>query len=309
MMSLVEGYLALRRAAGFKLEATEWRLRSFARFAAERGETLIRATTAMDWAVSASSPRQRHVRLRDVALLARHLSAEGSSHELPDRHAFPRDRQDEHRLPYIYRNDDIARILAAASDLKPIGSSRADSHRTLYGLLAATGLRIGEALRLDVKDVSSDALLIRNTKFRKSRLVPLHATVVTELEAYRKRWRRDAGPDAPFFRSQSGDRLGSAGVFDTFDQIVRGLGLRTSVPPGENHRPRPRLHDFRHTFAVRSLEACPKGRAAIDRHMLALSTYLGHASVTSTYWYIHATPALLTDIADACDAWLLGGGQ
>jgi len=307
MMSLVDSYLALRRAAGFKLKATEYRLRSFVRFAAGRGETHIRVEAAVAWAVSAASPLQRHVRLQDLVLFARHLRAEDPMHELPDARLFPRPR--DVRLPYIFSDEEIGRIMAAAGRLGPPNSSRPDTLQTLFGLLAATGLRIGEALRLKLEDITADGLRIRNTKFRKSRLVPLHPTTATALEGYCRRWRVVAGPGEPLFVSRKGIALGHDGVFTAFDKIARSEGLRKDVPQGEHRRLSPALRDFRHTFAVRSLEACPEGRAAIERHMLALTTYLGHVSVASTYWYLHATPRLMTDIADACEAWCRGGGR
>ncbi|MCP5064919.1 MAG: tyrosine-type recombinase/integrase [bacterium] len=304
-MALVEDYLALRRGAGFKLKATGYRLRSFARFASAKADTHVRIETALAWAASATSPRQRHVRLRDLVIFARHLRAEDPRHELPEGSVFPRPRGA--RLPHIFSDEEIARILAAADRLGPAASSRPDTIRTLFGLLAATGMRIGEALRLKLEDHTSDGLRIRNTKFRKSRLIPLHDTTESALAVYRSRWRVGADPSEPVFVSTRGTALGPDAVFTTFDKIVRAEGLRWDVPPGENRRPSPALRDFRHTFAVRSLEACPESRAAIDRHMLALTTYLGHVSVASTYWYLQATPHLMTDIADACEAWRLGG--
>ncbi len=305
MMSRVDSYLALRRAAGFKLEGTGYRLYSFARFVAERGETRVRSETAVAWAASAVSPLQRHVRLRDVAIFARHLRAEDPTHEVPDAQVFP--RRGDARPPRIFSHEETARILAAAGRLGPAGTSRADTFRTLFGLLAATGLRIGEALRLKLQDFTADALRIRNTKFRKSRIVPLHPTTAAALVGYRMRWRVVADPGEPFFVSTRGTALGPDAVFTTFDRIVRSEGLRTDASPGECRRPSPALRDFRHSFAVRSLEACAGSRAAIDRHMLALATYLGHVSVASTYWYLHATPSLMTSIADACEVWARGG--
>ena len=307
MMPLVDSYLALRRAAGFKLKGAEYRLRSFARLAAEQGETHIRVKTAVAWAASATSPLQRHVRLRDLVIFTRYLRAEDPTHELPDARQFPRPR--DVRLPYIFSDEEIGRILAAAGSLGPPDSSRSDALQTLFALLAVTGLRIGEALRLKLEDITADGLRIRNTKFRKSRLVPLHPTTTTAIERYCRRWRMAAAPGEPLFVSRKGTALGPDGVFTAFDEIARSEGLRRDVPPGEHRRLSPALRDFRHTFVVRSLEACPAGRAAIERHMVALTTYLGHVSVVSTYWYLHATPRLMTDIADACEEWRGGGDR
>lgn len=307
MMAFVDNYLALRRAAGYKLVAVEGRLRSFARFAEARGESHIRTDTAVAWAAEALSPRQRHVRLRDVAVLARHLRAEDPVHEVPDPRVFP--RQPDVREPYIYSDDEVARILTAASRLRPVGSSRPDTHRTLFGLLAATGMRVGEALRLRLADHTGDTLRIQRTKFRKSRLVVLHPTVAAVLANYRVQWRGVATEDGPFFVSTRGTALGPDGVFSTFDKILRSEGMRTDTRTGRRERPSPALRDFRHTFAVRSLERCPRTRPEIDRHMLALATYMGHVSVAGTYWYLNATPRLMRAVADACEAWRRGGIQ
>ena len=304
MMALVDAYLDLRRAVGFKLCATASRLRSYARVAQDRAESHIRTKTATAWAATASSPRERHNRIRDLAIFARHLRAEDPTHDLPDKDAFP--FQHRVRLPHIFSDEEIARILDAAGRLGPPATSRADTYRTLFALLVTTGLRIGEALRLKLEDLTVDGLLIHNTKFRKSRLVPLHPTTITALAEYRARWRVVVEPDAPFFVSTRGPALAYSTVHDVFHTIERGLN-RPADGPAEHGRRSPCLHSFRHTFAVRALEACPDGRAAINRHTLALSTYLGHSSVASTYWYLHATPRLMSDIADACEAWRIGG--
>lgn len=155
--------------------------------------------------------------------------------------------------------------------------------------------------------VTKQAVFVRETKFRKSRMVPLHETTAAQLAAYGDRWRVAAGPDDPFLVSNAGKRLRRNQVTQMFRQLTVALGLM--MPAEEGRYPGPRIHDLRHTFAVRSLESCPKGRTEIRKHMLALSTYLGHVSVASTYWYLHVTPQLMTEIADACETLLTGGGQ
>lgn len=305
MMLLVDEYLAVRRAAGFELVTTGNRLRSFARFAEARREDRVSATTAVAWASAAPSPCQRHLRLRDVAVWVRYLRAEDPTHELPDVRVFPRDRRE--RLPHIFSQEEVGQILQAAGRLGPARSSRADTCRTLFGLLASTGLRIGEACRFDLSDITAEGLLVRASKFRKSRLLPLHTSTSAALELYRAQWRSLAGPADPLFVSINGARLSPGSARSTFAKIISDLGLRRGAASAEHGRRGPCLHDFRHTFAVRSLEACPTSRREIGRHLLALSTYLGHASVASTYWYLKATPHLMGDIADACRAWHEGG--
>lgn len=305
-MALVDGYLALRRAAGFKLKSTEGRLRSFASFSVAKGDTHVRTATAVEWAGSARSGHERHMRLCDLAMFARHARAEDHAHEVPPPQIFLYKRH--YRLPYIYSDVDIRRILDAAGRLHRCpGDSMGDTYWTLFGLLAATGLRIREALSLQLGDVNTDRLLVRQTKFRKSRLVPIHRSTAAALDAYRQRWRLTAGSTDPFFTSRSGPKLSYSAASVAFHRVVEELGL--ALPPEPGRLPGPRIHDLRHTFAVRALESCPEGRAAINKHTLALSTYLGHTSVKHTYWYLHVTPQLMTQIADACETWLVGGGR
>lgn len=300
MWSLLKSYLDLRRAAGFKLRAAEYRLGSYVRAAEDRGESHIRKETALAWAATASSAGERHLRLRDLKIFARHLRAEDPGHELPPENAFP--YRERVRLPHIFTDEEVLLVLHAASRLGNRNSGKGDTYCTLFALLATTGLRIGEALRLKVGDVTADVLRVENTKFSKSRLVPLHATTGAALAGYRARWRGVAEADAPFFVSPRGKALAYSTVRDAFrDTIRRAIPIRQAWVT--DPRSSPHMHDLRHTFAVKALEACPESRRAINRHMLALSTYLGHSSVASTYWYLHVTPRLMTDIADACEAW------
>jgi integrase len=202
-------------------------------------------------------------------------------------------------LPHIFTPDEVLHILEEAGRLGPQESLRPHTYRTLFGVLASCGLRISEALALFLDDVTSDGLLIRKTKFRKSRLVPMHPTTQRAVEDYLRRRRTLAGDVEHLFVSMRGGPLAYPTVGATFLAIVRRLGLRAA--PGQ---PGPRMHDLRHSFAVRALEACP--RAEVAGHMLALSTYLGHAHVADTYWYLQVTPQLMTGIADACSAYLNG---
>lgn len=305
-MALVDSYIALRRAAGFKLTGTEARLRSFVTFAVAKGDHHLRVVTAVEWAGNARSAHERYVRLCELAIFARHVRAEDPVHEVPPPQIFVYKRHK--RLPHIYSDHEIRRILDAAGKLhRRPGDSMGDTYRTLFGLLAATGLRIREALSLQLGDVSSDRLLVRQTKFRKSRLVPIHATTASALDTYRCRWRLAAASTDPFFISRTGSKLSYSSASNAFHRVIDDLGL--ALPPEPDRMPGPRIHDLRHTFAVRALEACPEGRAAINKHTLALSTYLGHSSVADTYWYLHVTPQLMTQIADACETWLVRGAR
>jgi len=208
-------------------------------------------------------------------------------------------RSRRRRAPYLFREQDLQALLAHAARLGPPDSLRPHTYSTLLGLLAVTGLRISEALALRFKDVTPDGLVIRETKFRKNRLVPLHATATSALQAYLARRCALALDDDHVFVSGRRRPLSYFTVVDTFHQLLAAAGI-----PTDPERPRPRLMDLRHTFASRALETCPDDRDSIGRHMLALTTYMGHARVKSTYWYLSSTPQLLGNIAQACEAFL-----
>jgi integrase len=171
----------------------------------------------------------------------------------------------------------------------------------LISLLAATGLRISEALHLLVSDITPNGLLIRRTKFQKTRLVPLHDTAVTGLGRYllRRQERRRGGDHV--FVSDEGQPLVYWKVHGVFRTLLKSAGFR---PSGGRW---PRIHDLRHTFAVRALESSPTGRQRIGQHMLALATYLGHVNIDATYWYLETTPELLRDIAVVAENFVQGG--
>lgn len=296
----VERYLSLRRGLGFELREAARHLRAFAAFAAARGDTHIRASTAAAWAAEAPSPNARHVRLRDVVRLARFLHAEDAAHEVPTPALFP--GRKIRPLPYIYAPEEVVQIVAAAGRLRQTYPLRREVFTTLLGLIAATGLRVSEALDLRFDDLLPDGvLLIRRTKFGKSRLVPLHPTVVDALDRYLDGRRRLPVMDDHVFLSAGSRRISASMVNYTFRRVVRLAG----VAPARLRRCR--IHDLRHTFATRALEKCSTGRAAVARHFVSLATYLGHTDIVHTYWYLQATPELMTDIATAAEALIARG--
>lgn len=239
-----------------------------------------------------------------VVGLARFSHADDARHEIPPLDAAPRVKKRSRPVPYIYSPLELRRLLEEAARLGPPGSLRPHTYETLFGLLASTGLRISEALQLRLDDVTPDGLMVLNSKYRKSRLVVLHKTTVEALRRYIDRRARCGGADDHLFITLKGGPLGYSTVITVFLGVARKAGIR----PGPGKRG-PRLHDLRHTLAVRALEASPRRqRDAIAQHMLALSTYLGHANISDTYWYLEATPQLLGDIADDC-AVLFEGGQ
>jgi integrase/recombinase XerD len=293
----VERYIALRRSLGFQLRKPSHHLQAFARIAAEQGETHIRAATVVEWAAAGPTRDARHRRLNDVARFARFLRAEDATHEVPPTGLFaaPRSRP----APYIYTPDELARILEAAGRLRLLKPNpmRRQLYVMLFGLIAATGLRISEAINLRLNDVLSGGVLhIRETKFYKSRLVPLHATVMEALDRYIDMRRGFVGLDDHLFLSVKGKALSYTTVKCAFR---RSLCL-ANIAPGRARRPR--IHDLRHSFATRVLEQCSTRRDAVARHFVALATYLGHSDIAHTYWYLQATPDLMSDIAAAAEA-------
>lgn len=302
MLKSIDAFLALRRAVGFQLKTEEYLLHDFARWAAARGETHVRAQTAMEWAAAARSPWQRERRLRTVAAFARHARAEDARHEVPPIFVFG--HKHVRPAPHIYSPEELRRLLEAASRLAPTWPLRPQVFTALFGLLAAAGLRVSEALDLRFSDLTPDGLVIRKTKFNKTRLVPLHPTASAAIERYLDLRRRTSTVSDYVFISPSGERLPYGTVMKWFLRLTREAGLRKG--PGTRG---PRIHDLRHTFAVRALEAAPRSASPVGPHISALSTYLGHTHIVDTCWYLHATPKLMRDVADACERFLEGAAS
>ena len=292
----VETYLAVRRACGFTLKWQGSLLRSFAAFSEARGKQQVCSQTAIEWAALARSLPQRARRLGRVIGFARHIRAEDQRHELP-----PAVFGSEFRArptPYILSPDDIARLVqAVAQSSRPF---RRQTYCTLFSLLACTGLRVSEAIRLRLKDITPDGLLIRNSKFRKSRLVPLHQTARAGLERYLECRLHYAPFDDHVFVSLRGKPL----LVDQVEKLFKSAADEIGLQRRASH---PTPHSLRHTFAVMALEACPDGRERVAEHMVALSTYLGHSKISDTYWYLEATPELMKGIAARCESFVTGG--
>ena len=297
----VNRHIELYRTMGFKYKVQAYMLHSFADFAQERSEDFIQTDSVLEWAASAPSVRQRHDRLLTVRRLACALNAEDQRHQVPPTDVFGRARRSR-RTCHIFTQDEIDCLLRAASKLTPTGSIRPITYTALLSLIACTGLRISEALKLELSDLTEDGLLIRATKFQKSRLVPLHESARCGLQQYVAARNRIATTTTKVFISRRGTGLPYPTVNATFLYLARSVGLRGGPGLGGC-----RIHSLRHTFAVRSLEQCAGDRKAVARHMVALSTYLGHSHVSDTYWYLQATPKLLGDVAIAAEALHQGG--
>ena len=301
LMGDIDRFIEARRAAGFRFEGPAWMLRSFGRFAVNQGEQLIKGETVIEWAARTPSSKQRVRRLQTVRLLARFLHAEDPRHEIPPEGVFcaPTGR----KPPYILSDAEIRRLIEAARALRPSDSIRPWVYATLFGLLAATGMRISEALALRSADVTADGLVVRETKFRKSRLLPLSDSTWAVLRDYLDRRARVVSEDDHVFVSWHRSRLSYYAVWENFRALCRTAGIPERPSATESVR----LHDIRHTYAVKALKACPDDRDRATQHMLALTTYMGHGRISSTYWYLEATPDLLADIAHAAAAVIYGG--
>lgn len=302
LTKLLDEYVALRRATGFKFRDPEILLRSFVAYAEARGDRRVRAATAVKWASQTKTPKRRYTRLRTVARFTEHLRAEDPRHELPPARLFA--SSPSRPTPRIFTEDEIARIVSSAAEVGRKSDILGKMYSTLFGLIATTGMRLSEAISLRLPDVSDDGLMIRKTKFGKSRFVPLHATTTAVLKSYRRERRRFAKDTDVVFLSYRHGPLSKHAVLMMFRQVCEMAGIEKDA-----FGKRPRIHDLRHTFAVRALERCPAGRDRVERHIVALTTYLGHARIESTYWYLEATPRLMRDIAAACEAVVEGGAR
>jgi integrase/recombinase XerD len=299
MITAVESYLAVRRAAGFTLSNTEYLLRSFSAFAADKKQTHIRTATTIDWASQTGSVAQRHTRYQTIYHFAQYLRVEDPRHESPPPNHFG--YRKTRRVPHIYSRGEIDGLVLAATRLSSSGPLQPSTYAALVSLLAATGLRISEALHLLVTDITPNGLLIRRTKFQKTRLVPLHDTAVAGLGCYLMHRQKTRRSGDHVFVSDQGQPLVYWRVHGVFRTLLKSAGLK---PCGGRW---PRIHDLRHTFAVRALESSPTGRQRIGQHMLALATYLGHVNINATYWYLETTPELLREIAIVTENFLQGG--
>jgi len=305
MQQLVNDYVMVRRSTGFSFRTEETMLRGFASFAAGCGDRFIRTRTAIAWASLARSAGQRGRRLGYLRSFARFAIGLDVRHELPPPQVFG--RPPGRRAPFILSDQQIADILIAAKWIPPVDSLRPKVFVTLFGLLAVTGLRVSEATALRLDDVTPDGLLVRETKFHKSRLVPLHRSTEEALGRYIDARSRERTSDSALFMAwRTRRRMTPASARQAFSKIVRELGIKR---PSSHGRERPRLHDLRHTFTVRSLEQACTDVRSVAEHTVALSTYLGHVDFRSTYWYLEGTPQLLKIIGGACEAYFRRGAR
>ena len=295
LASQLDRYLAVRRSLGYDLRTSERVLRRFIRFADDAGAQHIDADLFLRWDASqpAAGSSTRSARLGMVRLFALWLSSVDLAHEAPPRGLLP-DRTIRKR-PYIYSKVEIGDIIAAASELPSTYGMRGLTCSTFFGLIAVTGLRISEALALDTSDldVATGVLSVRHGKLGKERLLPLDPTVVDRLIAYTTERNRLLGrASTPLFVRCNGDRLSEWSARASFARASRAIGLR-GYSRFKRHGKGPRIHDLRHTFAVRTMIDWYRMDKDPAREMIRLTTWLGHASPDHTFWYIEAVPELL----------------
>lgn len=293
--SHISRYVALHRGLGRKFAEQERQLRLFATFASGFGDRHPNIERIYDWCRTASSQNVARTRFDVVRRFCLYAHAEDQSYEVPPAGVFGRGKRPR-PTPHIIEPAQLRAIMQAALDLPPRGQISPHTYHYLFGLLAATGLRISEALALQRDDLVEDGLIVRNGKFGKQRLLPLQPSTRQALESYLSIRKELGAVGDDLFVTTRGQAPHKVAVHIVFVKLARQLGFR-----GPTGTPGIRVHDLRHTFAVRSLESCPREREVIAHHMAALSAYLGHTDVAHTYWYLEATPVLLRDIAAASE--------
>jgi integrase/recombinase XerD len=296
----IQDYLILRRSLGFKLKKHSRMLEEFASFLQQTGALRITSQLALQWATEPQhmQPVEWAARLSVARGFARYWSATDPLTEIPPDGLLP--YRHNRPKPYLYSDGQIQQLLEAAKNMPAPHSLQPWTYHCLFGLLAVTGLRISEALNLLSTDVdwSEGILTIRHAKFGKSRLIPLHGSSLKNLSDYGAR--RDAlfaeRKTPYFFCSRYASRLDEGQVRRVFYAVSRRIGIR-----GATSSKGPRLHDFRHRFAVETLLHWHRTGEDVQRRLPILSTYLGHGHVTDTYWYVTGTPELMAAVGQKLD--------
>jgi len=310
LLSLAEDYLAERRGLGFDLRISGSQITAFARFVDATGHTgPLTTRITLDWVqgqAKYAKPLSWARRLDILRPFVRYLARFNPATEFPQTAIFGRSHR---RLaPHIYSEQEICDLLAAARHLAPHGGLRPATYETIFGLIAAAGLRLSEALHLRCGDADLDqgVLTVRNTKFRKSRHVPIHPTVVSALNRYLVvRARHSAThPDMPLFLSSSGGRLPTRTIHWVFQRLRSELGW---IARGAYAQPR--IHDLRHTFICRRVQRWHEHGADIGNAMAALSTYVGHAKVSDTYWCLTGVPDLMAVAGKSFEQFAAAAGD
>jgi len=288
-------YLSVRRSLGYELRTDERVLRRFTRFAEQEGAAHIDTALFLRWdaSLAPAGTATRSARLGKVRLFAQWLNGIDPAHEVPPR-GLLRDRS-RRSHPHIYSESDITAIIATAKTLSSVYGLRGLTCSTLFGLIAVTGLRISEALALDDDDLDAESgvLSVRRGKLGKERLILLDPTVMAQLVAYAAERDRLLGRAAPaFFVTENGTRMTDCSARYNFAHVCQRIGMRADQRHCRHGRG-PRIHDLRHTFAVRTMINWYRTGKDPAREMIRLTTYLGHANPADTFWYLEAAPELL----------------
>lgn len=287
-------YLAVRRALGYKLEADGRLLEMFVADLDAQGIDVVTVAVAVAWATSTTRQDNGARRLTPIRGFARYLQALDPAHQVPPIGILPARRT--RPVPHLYTDTEIAALMDAARRLDP--PLRAATVETVIGLLSVTGMRVGEVLRLNTVDVDADAgvLTVWLSKFNKSRHVPLAASTLAALDRYLQTRRQHVPHPTTnaLFVNVAGTRLAYPALLATFHHLLDISEISTGSPP-------PRIHDFRHSFAVRTLLGWYRDGADVQALLPRLSTYLGHVAPSSTYWYLSASPELMAIVADRLD--------
>ena len=290
----VNDYVAFRKAMGYVYDQQARYLNDYASYAEACGDQLVRCATVFDWLSNTPSCRQRQIKLGYVCDLAVVLHANDERHEVPHRDSLGKVSVSRRPTPHLLSTGQIRQIMDAALELGPSGSITPLTFHYIIGLISATGLRCSEATNLLIRNLTSDGLLIENAKFDKCRLVPLTDSVHQAMDEYLRERKRIGGVDEHLFVLSTGRPMHPVYLTTVFIKLARQCGLRAG--PGEAGT---RLHDLRHKFATSALEKMLSSeRRDVGRHMLALSTYLGHSDIVNTYWYLEATPVLLRQVSE-----------
>jgi integrase len=304
----LDGYLSVRRSLGYDLRTDERILRRFVRFVDQQGASRIDTALFLRWdaGLPGVGTATRSARFGKVRLFLQWLSGIDPAHEVPPRGLLP--NRSGRQRPHIYSEAEIAAIIAAAKTLPSIYGLRGLTCSTLFGLIAVTGIRISEALALDDDDLNAEdgVLRVRRGKLGRERLLPLDPTVMVPLVAYAAERDRLLGRAAPaFFVTAKGTRLTDCCARYNFAQVCQQIGLRADQQYCRHGRG-PRIHDLRHTFAVRTMIDWYRAGKDPAREMIRLTTYMGHTNPANTFWYLQAVPELL-DLAMARAT--AGGGE
>lgn len=292
----IEQYLAIRRKLGARLRGVASGLQAFASFAEREGLAYVTTDLALRWATLSTGNQVATIasRLRMVRIFAQWWQVMDPRTEVPPADLAP--GRFHRKPPHIYNDGEITNLVLSAHQLPSTGGLRGSTYATLFGLLAVTGMRVSEAVSLNRDDVDLDdaVLLIRQTKFRKSRLVPLHPSTGEALGDYAaERDRLLPQPaSAGFFLSEQGARITQWAVGYNFVKVSGQIGLRAPIR-GHRYGHGPRLHDLRHHFAAHTLVDWYRAGIDVECVLPKLATYLGHVHVNETYWYLEAVPELL----------------